>query len=286
MTSFRHPLHDAFVEVYDNRASSYDHEPGSWHSRLAADVVKWAKPALKGPLKSPAKVLDLCCGTGMVTFAALNEFGPDTIVHGVDISAKSLEIARGKANPNQKVEFYHGSAAELEALPLEKSSYSLIICCSAIVLLPSDVLRLFRLWATYLKPGGVLVFDAPVRDDQIILDSLSRVVRAFKNPDISVEWVQSISSVKKVLEEANYDVVDVFRTDSYRNVELRAENLGVTWDNAIRSPTYGFQKLSTAEREDGRNMFLKMMKDKANQQGVVRDECRFFIGIAKKNLKK
>jgi len=64
-------------------------------------------------------MLDLCCGARLVLYAARERFGSDAVVHGVDISSASLEIARAKAarfeearkETKAEMEFGEGSAA-------------------------------------------------------------------------------------------------------------------------------------------------------------------------------
>ncbi|KAI9742220.1 MAG: hypothetical protein M1818_004120 [Claussenomyces sp. TS43310] len=278
----RHPLHDEFIKAYDARAGSYDTEPGGIHQRLATDLVRWAKPMLSESLTSPTKVLDLCCGTGMVAYAALHQCGPETIVDGVDISSKSLKIARAKARSNQRARFYHSSATELERLHLQQSSYSLVTCCSALLLLPTNIPTILHKWVAYLRPGGLLVFDIPAPNRQVILNSLSRVVRSYQGPALDRDWMESELSIKQFLKDASLEVLDVFLTESYRTIELRAENVGVTWDNAAANPMFGIQKLTAAERANGKEAFMKIMRDNADAQGLIRDECRFYICIARR----
>lgn len=52
--------------IYDSRSAQYDQ---SFHPRLAADLIKWAE------LKPGQKVLDLCCGTGLVALLAKQAVG-------------------------------------------------------------------------------------------------------------------------------------------------------------------------------------------------------------------
>lgn len=45
--------------------------------------------------KAPRAILDLCCGSGCITWAMARAF-PDALVVGVDLSAAALEVARGQ----------------------------------------------------------------------------------------------------------------------------------------------------------------------------------------------
>src|SRR5436190_7813524 len=77
--------------MYEDYAPIYDAiGQGHFSARMAA----WARAWLAECGKSPARVLDLACGTGeaALVFAAA---GCDAV--GLDRSAAMLEIARGKA---------------------------------------------------------------------------------------------------------------------------------------------------------------------------------------------
>jgi ubiquinone/menaquinone biosynthesis C-methylase UbiE len=123
---------------------------------------------LQANLKTPLKMLDLCCGTGL-SYAARERFGPGSVIHAMDISGVSLEIARAKAarlgegrkEGEGEMEFWEGSAVELDALAfgdgngkLQKGAYGLITCCSAFVFLPGDRAAVVKEWAEYLAPEG------------------------------------------------------------------------------------------------------------------------------------
>jgi len=77
----------------------------------------WRRKAAKECLKSqPARVLDLCCGTGdlIITIAQLADY--DVELTGVDYSKPMLDIAARKAKrlvKNRKISFIAGDAAEL-----------------------------------------------------------------------------------------------------------------------------------------------------------------------------
>src|SRR6185369_4388706 len=73
---------------WDLAAASY--EP-LWRAQLAsAQTTLMARAAL-----APGEqVLDVACGTGLVTFAAAEAIGPDGRVVGIDLSERMVEAAR------------------------------------------------------------------------------------------------------------------------------------------------------------------------------------------------
>mgnify|MGYP001791874842 CR=1 FL=1 len=84
------------VEVYDRIAPEYDRWGGGLHGRVAAKLIDVAAP------RRGDGVLDVGCGTGLVTHLLAEKVGPKGSVVGIDLSARMLELARPRAQPNTK----------------------------------------------------------------------------------------------------------------------------------------------------------------------------------------
>jgi ubiquinone/menaquinone biosynthesis C-methylase UbiE len=124
------------------------------------------------PLESVNQVLDLACGTGIMS-SLLFELKPQVRIIGVDISNESLDIGRDKftqqgrlvANIDQLKQFekqgqggillLEGSA---ETLPFEPESFDLVIMGGAIHLLRNKV-KLLESVRTVLRPEGLFTFN-------------------------------------------------------------------------------------------------------------------------------
>jgi SAM-dependent methyltransferase len=221
----------------------------------------------------------------MVSFAALEHFGAGTTVHSVDISASSLEIARDKAVSKgvdvDKAKFFQGSVVELGTLQIEKGQYSLITCCSALVLLPGKLETTLRKWGAYLKPDGVLIFDLPAKDTQVITYSLSKAIAPYRVPTVAREWIASEDSVKQLIIESGMAVHDVFVTRVYKTTQMQLYEAQAYWDRAVAGPIYDISGLGPEERECAKQAFLGMMNERA-ENGVVRDEFGFYVGVERK----
>ena len=124
------------------------------------------------PLNGVHKVLDLACGTGLLTDLLL-QIKPDLNVTGIDLSAESLGIARtlfrdkgllvedstDKQNGTDgrgRVRLLEGSADDLQFPP---ASFDLVIMGNAIHLMP-DKNRFLQAVARVLKPGGSFIFNS------------------------------------------------------------------------------------------------------------------------------
>ena len=113
----------------------------------------WWKQSILNSLDNPKRVLDLACGTGILTFAIAKRF-PFCQVVGVDITDGYLNVARKKSEllHSENVQFVQQWAEEY-------SSDELFDCITSSYLAKyADLSRLVRNSASMLKPGGLLLF--------------------------------------------------------------------------------------------------------------------------------
>jgi ubiquinone/menaquinone biosynthesis C-methylase UbiE len=87
-------LVEHLIEFYDRVAPEYDRWAGGLHGRVAAKLVEVAAPA-RGEA-----VLDVGCGTGLVTRLLAERVGAKGSVVGIDLSARMLELARMRSRRN------------------------------------------------------------------------------------------------------------------------------------------------------------------------------------------
>ena len=84
--------------------------PCGGESHFRKKCVNFARPT------EGDRVLDLCCGTGMLTLLIAEHTGPSGQVIGGDISGPALEIARART-PNLPVMFLKTGAENLPFIP-------------------------------------------------------------------------------------------------------------------------------------------------------------------------
>lgn len=87
-------LIEHLVEFYDRVAPEYDAWAGGLHGRVAAKLIDVAVP------RRGDAVLDVGCGTGLVTYLLAEKVGVRGSVVGIDLSARMLDLARLRARPN------------------------------------------------------------------------------------------------------------------------------------------------------------------------------------------
>lgn len=197
------------IDTYTARASSYD--SAGWHEVLGRDYITWSKPPRGGA------VLDLACGTGLVTLPAAEAVGPEGVVVGIDLTRAMLEEGRRKPVNAQTmgkiVWIEYDISQDLLRLPEvsqvvnERGGFDLVCCCSALVLLPNPQ-DAVRPWAQLLKNGGKMIIDVPTQDEGLlnIMGSLLRDVAEESTVVRLRDWVQDVHSLNRVFEDAGLRV--------------------------------------------------------------------------------
>jgi len=96
-------LFDQYAAAYEQALSNAIAPSGEGREYFAEGRVAWLKRCLDEMKQSPATLLDFGCGDGSTTPLLLQALNAKSAV-GVDVSAKSLEIAR-KRHSNERIRY-------------------------------------------------------------------------------------------------------------------------------------------------------------------------------------
>lgn len=279
-------------DLYDDRAANYD---ASWHDRFSSHVVQLLH------LKPGEHVLDLACGTGLVTFKAAEVVGPSGHVVGVDISTGMLAQAHAKLKDHtaDNIQFYNHSITDLDSLPqLHGRTFDAITCASALVLLPQPEAAI-KQWTKYLKPGGRLITDAT--HPRVLLPGivLERVGRSLNLPVPSYrEPFQEPEDLAKIMRAAGLIDVEVRRisqlgsrdgSDGIRSFlagEKRPlvartyliDDVAAVFDNQVRSP-FGACMAAEPQHSQAKALFKREWAKLADLDGVLTEVDEVFVGV-------
>jgi SAM-dependent methyltransferase len=137
---------------------------------LALDLLRLAT------LRPGERVLDVGCGTGVVTRLAAQEVGTGGEAVGVDIEAGMLAVARSVTPPTPGIEWRQ---ADAQALPFDDGCFDVALCQMSLQFV-KDRTRALTEMRRVLIPGGRIVLGLPgpaTPQFEALADSLGRHIR-------------------------------------------------------------------------------------------------------------
>ena len=136
------------IQRYGWDLAAIDYE-SLWQAQLAE-----AQDALLA-LASPAvgeRVLDIACGTGLVSFGAARAVGPNGQVLGIDLSERMIDAAERRAR-DLGLSNCIFSRMDAETLALPDASIDVALCALGLMYMP-DPEQALREMRRVLRPGG------------------------------------------------------------------------------------------------------------------------------------
>ncbi|KAF1344998.1 S-adenosyl-L-methionine-dependent methyltransferase [Delphinella strobiligena] len=262
----------AIQSIYDERSEGYD---DSFHGELASDFVEWAD------LREGDSLLDLACGTGLVTIPAKKEVKNGRVV-GIDFSSGMLGLAQRKAKQDGlDIAFYRHDISNLDDLHLGNQSFQVITCAAALLLM-EDKLAALKHWIALLVPGGRLVTDLPMKHASLPIGILGELEGEL---GVSFEWdaawAETGEPLKKLLTDAGLVVDKVFTTKAYRTTAHHLDTAAELFAKAVASPMC--RKFGRPDiRDKAERLFIDRFRHMADEDGLVHEVVKMHIGIAHK----
>jgi ubiquinone/menaquinone biosynthesis C-methylase UbiE len=131
-------------------AENYDHYLGpAWFGPIASDL------AARLPADPGGDVLEVACGTGLMTRPLRQRLVASRRLVATDLSQPMLDHARDKLAGVPGIEWMKADALDL---PFAQGEFA-ALACSLGVMFPPDKERLFAQFRRVLKPGGLLLFN-------------------------------------------------------------------------------------------------------------------------------
>jgi ubiquinone/menaquinone biosynthesis C-methylase UbiE len=145
------PILQRRVQRYGWDRAAPDYEP-LWQAQLAGAQRRLLQCASLVPGE---RVLDVACGTGLVTFRAAEAVGRNGRVLGIDLSGQMIETARRGAEQREAPQASF-ARMDAEALSLSAASFDVALCSLGLMYMP-DPAKAVREMRRVLRPGGRLV---------------------------------------------------------------------------------------------------------------------------------
>ena len=195
-----------------------DRTSADLYQRLLVPAIfaPWAEKLLNvAELRPGERVLDVACGTGVVTRLASERVGVEGSVCGVDVDAFMLNVARTiPVADGAPIEYREGDAADL---PVDDESIDVVVCQQGIQFFP-DRASAMREAQRVLHSGGRIAFS--VWRDNKFSPARQAMTRAFERhvgPDAAAGRARPYSF------GAAQPLRDLLVNAGFRNVEVRIE---------------------------------------------------------------
>ena len=195
-------------EYYDTYLGPSKFDP------VGAELVKRVPPS------PPGDLLELACGTGLVTRRLRERLDPSLRVVATDISKPMLDYARAKYASVPGIDWREADAMNL---PFSDEEFGAVVCALGAMFMP-DKVAFFRECLRVLKPGGTFAFSVWDRLEENMQDRIATEVIAGLFPDekdvtfLTPFTMHDMELVRAQLEEAGFGGV-------------RSENVRLTLDH-------------------------------------------------------
>lgn len=140
-------------------------------------------------LQPGARVLDVACGTGVITRAAAEQVGPTGAVTGIDVAPDMLAVAKTIPAGGAPIIWQEADAA---SLPLPDEFYDVGLCQMGLMFMEDRAGALRELYRV-LTPGGRVVINTPGRI-QPLFETMERAIADNLDPGLSA-FVSAVFSM-------------------------------------------------------------------------------------------
>jgi SAM-dependent methyltransferase len=176
-----------------------------WFAAYASDLVR------RLPQHPPGDVLEIACGTGLVTQHLREHLDPSTRLVATDLSKIMLDHARDKLSERNGIEWREADALKL---PFEDASFGAVVCGFGIMFVPDRVAALKEA-RRVLVDGGLLLFNVWDRIENNPAAAVNATVFEFFFPgDAEMRFVApfnmyGIDFLRDLLERARFREVRI-----------------------------------------------------------------------------
>jgi ubiquinone/menaquinone biosynthesis C-methylase UbiE len=231
---------------FDRRGATYDRD--QIHHRVVSLLVAGAE------IRSGFRVLDIATGTGLLAIEAARKVGPAGKVVGIDVSKGMLAEALRKAAAAElrNIDFV---LADAERLEFPRDSFDRVFCSSALVLM-SDIPRALHHWIDFLKPGGLIAFDAPSKPYGIA-QMIAGIAAEHGVHLTYTDIADTPNKCHSLLEGAGFEVVAV-RTELANTNPIELSEAIAFWDARLDHPAWrALKEAQSTTREAIRSEYVE-----------------------------
>jgi ubiquinone/menaquinone biosynthesis C-methylase UbiE len=168
-------------------------------------------------LQPGERVLDVACGTGVVTRLAAGIVGPDVAVAGLDVNPGMLGVARSVTPARTNIEWHEASA---ESMPLPDESFDIVVCSLGLQFLPDKTAALQEMQRV-LVPGGRLAIGT-VGPTPPVFAILEQALARHVKPEVAA-FIRQVFSLHDT-----HELHDLMVAAGFREVQVKPKTLKLT----------------------------------------------------------
>jgi ubiquinone/menaquinone biosynthesis C-methylase UbiE len=160
-------------------------------------------------LQPGQRVLDVACGTGVVTRLAAERVGTAGAVAGLDVNPGMLAVARSQTPPDISINWYEASA---ESMPLADEAFDVVVCQMGLQFVPNKLAALREMRRVLVTGGRAFVTVPGPKPPMfaIMTDALTRHIgpEAASFGDL-VFSMHDVDELTELMRSAGFREVDV-----------------------------------------------------------------------------
>jgi ubiquinone/menaquinone biosynthesis C-methylase UbiE len=208
---------------WDRAVSDYER---AWRSQLEPAQTRMLKLVAIQP---GDRVLDVACGTGLVTFRVAEAVGANGHVVGIDISGEMVENARRRAAECRiaNVSFERAGAEEL---PTEDNAFDVALCAVGLMYVPEPLLAIAEMHRAII-PGGAVAAVVWGRRDHCGWSAIFEIVDARVKTEVCPLFFQlgTGESLKTIFQRAGLEDIRMERIETLLLYDSPADALAAAF---------------------------------------------------------
>ena len=226
------------------------------------ELIKSAK------IKSGQKILDLACGTGLVTKKILNKVGKNGEVYGIDSSNSALKIAKKWVGGKKNIHFVRGDAETIEF----NTKFDVITCQFALFFFPNEQIVLKNM-KKFLKKNGIIALSIHGKYNVPYFDSILNPIKKFI-PDYLPQYPEmdrfgTKEIFKQTLSKAGFQKI-VVRKMTFQYSPGDFSDYWGNYKRFLSKPLKEkFNSLSNFQKKNLREMVLDNTKQYTRKNGKI-----------------
>jgi ubiquinone/menaquinone biosynthesis C-methylase UbiE len=258
---------------WDRAAADYEEY---WRKQIEPAQARLLEMAA---LRRGERVLDIACGTGLITFPAAISVGAEGSVVGTDISDGMIERGREEAAKRglANVTFQRVDA---EALEFPENSFDAALCSLGLMYVP-EPLKALRLMRNSLKSGGRIAASVWGRRDRCGWAGIFPVVDARVKSEVCPMFFQlgTADNLRTALELGGFCDVQVERLDTTLDYASEEDAIGAAFAGGPVALAYAHFDAGT--REDAHADYLDTIQQYRHGAGYS-IPGEFVVALARK----